>query len=237
MKNGKRISNKMTMRQMPKGEGPYERCMEKGAEALSDSELLAVIIRTGSRSETSLELAQKILRLGGKEGLFGLLDQSFEEFTKINGIGRVKAAQLMCIFELSRRIWRSGGRLQEKPFQDPSQIADYYMQSLRHLDQEHIYAMFFDTKQHFIKDVLLSKGTVNASVISPRELFVEALKARAVRFALIHNHPSGDPEPSREDELLTRRMKEVGIVLGIYLVDHIIIGNASYMSFKERGML
>lgn len=97
--------------------------------------------------------------------------------------------------------------------------------------------MFFDTKQHFIKDVLLSKGTVNASVISPRELFVEALKARAVRFALIHNHPSGDPEPSREDELLTRRMKEAGIVLGIYLVDHIIIGNASYMSFKERGML
>ncbi len=237
MKENAAQTKKLTMRQMPKGEGPYERCMEHGAETLSDSELLAVIIRTGSRESTSLELAQQVLKTGGEEGLFGLLSKSFEEFIKIRGIGQVKAAQLMCVFELSRRIWRSGGRLQTECYQEPSQIAEYYMQSLRFLDQEHIYAMFFDTKQHFIKDVLLSKGTVNASVISPRELFVEALKARAVRFALIHNHPSGDPTPSREDELLTRRMKEAGIVLGIWLVDHIIIGNTSYVSFKERGML
>lgn len=228
---------KLTMRKMPKGEGPYERCMEKGAEALSDSELLAVIIRTGSREDTSLELAQKLLKSGGEEGLFGLVHQSFEEFTKIRGIGKVKAAQLMCVFELSRRIWRSAGKNQNNCYSEPSQIADYYMQSLRCLDQEHIYAMFFDTKQHFIRDVLLSKGTVNSSVISPRELFIEALKARAVRFALVHNHPSGDPAPSREDQLLTMRMKEAGAVLGIVLVDHIIIGDTAYMSFKERGML
>ena len=97
--------------------------------------------------------------------------------------------------------------------------------------------MFFDTKQHFIRDVLLSKGTVNSSVISPRELFIEALRARAVRFALVHNHPSGDPTPSREDQLLTMRMKEAGDVLGIVLVDHVIIGDTAYMSFKEPGML
>ena len=237
MKHLTEHSEKLTMRQMPKGEGPYERCMEKGAEVLSDAELLAVIIRTGSREDTSLELAQKLLKSGGEEGLSGLAHQSFEEFTKIRGFGKVKAAQLLCIFELSRRIWRNSGKKQNSCYHEPSQIADYYMQSLRHLDQEHIYAMFFDTKQHFIRDVLLSKGTVNSSVISPRELFIEALRARAVRFALVHNHPSGDPTPSREDQLLTMRMKEAGDVLGIVLVDHVIIGDTAYMSFKERGML
>ena len=107
MKHLTEHSEKLTMRQMPKGEGPYERCMEKGAEVLSDAELLAVIIRTGSREDTSEELAQKLLKSGGEEGLSGLAHHSFEEFTKIRGIGKVKAAQLLCIFELSRRIWRN----------------------------------------------------------------------------------------------------------------------------------
>lgn len=231
------VTTKITMRQIPEGEGPYERCMEKGPGVLSDAELLAVIIRTGSRQDTSIELAQKILKMGEEEGVSCLLHLSFDEFTAVKGIGKVKAAQLMCIAELSKRIWRSAGTREAAVYQEPEQIAGYYMEALRHLEQEHIYAMFFDTRQHLIRDVLLSKGTVNSSVLSPRDLFIEALRARAVRFAIVHNHPSGDPSPSREDKLLTKRVKEFGAVLGIPLVDHVIIGGNSYMSFKERGML
>ena len=227
-----------TMRELPSGQGPYERCCQKGPEALSDAELLAVIIRTGSRKQTSLELAQEILLMdGGRDGIGGLCRRSLEELMAVSGIGKVKAAQLLCIGELSRRLWRSQTAREETRYQEPGQIAGYYMETLRHLEQEHVYAMFFDNKQNLIRDALLSKGTVNASVISPREVLMEALKAGAVRFALIHNHPSGDPSPSREDCLLTKRIKEAGAIMGIPLLDHVIIGDHAYISFKERGIL
>ena len=227
-----------TMKELPSGQGPYERCCEKGPGVLSDAELLSVIIRTGTRDQTSLELAQEILLMdGGRDGIGGLCRRSLEELMAVRGIGKVKAAQLLCIGELSRGLWRSRTVRDETKYREPEQIAGYYMEALRRLEQEHIYAMFFDNKQNLIRDVLLSKGTVNVSVISPREVLIEALKVNAVRFALIHNHPSGDPSPSREDCLMTKRIKEAGAIMGIALLDHIIIGDNVYISFKERGIL
>lgn len=226
------------MKDIPAQQRPYERCLAMGPRALTDAELLAVIIRTGSREENSLELAEKILALNyPNRGILGLLHLSLSQFLTIKGIGRVKAIQLLCIGELSRRIWQQGVRAGKPSFRDPKEIADYCMEDMRHLEQEQVRAMFFDTKQKLIQDCILSKGTVNASIISPREIFIEAVRCGAVSVILIHNHPSGDPTPSRDDERLTQRVHEAGKILGISLLDHVIIGDTTYISLRERGIL
>ena len=209
-----------------------------GPEHLTDAELLAIIIRTGSTEETSLELAQKILALNyPNTGILGLLHLSLAEFMKVKGIGKVKGIQLLCVGELSRRIWKRAAKSKQPILKEPTEIANYCMEDMRHLEQEQVRVLFFDTKQHLLQDRILSKGTVNASVISPREIFIEALRCGAVALILVHNHPSGDPTPSRNDELLTRRVLESGQVLGIFLLDHIIIGDTTYISLRERGII
>ena len=229
---------KLTMKQLPKEDRPYEKCLESGATSLTDAELLAVIIRTGSREETSLELARQILSLEGQENrLLGLLHHSLEDYCRIKGVGKVKGAQLMCIGELSRRIWNCKARETPVSFTHPEQIADYYMEDMRHLEQEEIRVMFLNTKQGLIKDLLISRGTVNASVMTPREILIEALRCCAVSMVLVHNHPSGDPTPSREDINLTRRICEAGGLVGIPLIDHIVIGDLRYLSFREQNLL
>ena len=234
----KNDTKRKKMKDFPAQERPYERCLAMGPEHLTDAELLAVIIRTGSREETSLELAQKILALNYPNGgILGLLHLSLPEFMKIKGIGRVKAIQLLCIGELSRRIWKQGAKAASPDFRDPQDVAVYCMEDMRHLEQEQVRAMFFDTKQKLIRDVTLAKGTVNASVISPREIFIEGLRCGAVSLILVHNHPSGDPAPSRADRMLTGRVKEAGALIGITLIDHIVIGDRCYLSFREQKIL
>ena len=226
------------MKQLPKEDRPYEKCLESGAASLTDAELLAVIIRTGSREETSLELARQILSLEGQENrLLGLLHHSLEDYCRIKGVGKVKGAQLMCIGELSRRIWNCKARETPVSFTHPEQIADYYMEDMRHLEQEEIRVMFLNTKQNLIRDLLVSKGTVNASVVTPREILIEGLRCLAVSMILVHNHPSGDPTPSRNDLESTRKIREAGELIGISLIDHIIIGDNKYMSFSEKNLL
>ncbi|MGN0371299.1 MAG: DNA repair protein RadC [Enterocloster sp.] len=229
---------RFTMKQLPKEDRPYEKCLRLGPEALSDAELLAVIIRTGSREDTSLELAAKILALGSPgEGLLGLLHRSLADFERIKGVGTVKAAQLLCVGELSRRIWKRKIRERSPVFEHPSAIADYYMEDMRHLEQEEIRVMYLNTKNTLIRDFLVSRGTVNASVVTPREILIEALRSLAVGMILVHNHPSGDPSPSREDVLLTKRIREAGELVGVVLIDHIIIGDRRYLSFREQKIL
>ncbi len=229
---------RIRMKDMPAGERPYEKCLRDGPARLSDAELLSVIIRTGSKGETSLELAEQILNLGEPgDGLVGLLHHSLPDLMKVRGIGMVKGVQLACIGELSRRIWKRKSRSNRLVFTSPQEIADYYMEDMRHLEKEEIRAMFLDTKQTLLKDACLSKGTVNASVLSPREVLIEALRCRAVTMALVHNHPSGDPSPSKEDLALTRRIREAGNLVGITLIDHIIIGDLCYLSFREQNLL
>lgn len=228
----------LTMKDLPNDDRPYERCLREGPGVLSDAELLAVILRTGSRDENSLELASKVLALNyPKEGILGLLHLSLPEFMSVKGIGKVKGIQLLCIGELSRRIWKRRSLEQPLVFKEPREVAGYYQEDMRHLAQEQFRMMLFNSKQMMIRDVLLSKGTVNASLASPREVMIEALRYQAVSLILIHNHPSGDPEPSREDIQVTRQVAEAGKIIGISVLDHIVIGDNSFVSLKERGFL
>ncbi len=228
---------KQTMKELPLSERPYEKCAKLGPEALSDAELLAVIIRTGGRGETSLELAKRILSECQPQGILGLLHLSLPELMEIRGIGSVKGTELLCIGELSRRIWKTLATDQVKTFTEPAAISGFYMEDMRHMEQEELHLMMLNTKNALIRDSLIFRGTVNLSVASPRELFIEALRCQAVSVVLVHNHPSGDPSPSMEDRRLTARVKEAGAILGIRLLDHVIIGDQSYFSFKERGIL
>lgn len=226
-----------TMKQIPEQERPYEKCASMGPDRLSDAELLAVLLRTGTRGETSLALAQRILTEIHPSGILGLLHLSLPELMEKKGIGRVKGIELLCVGELSRRIWRTMSMEEAVTFTSPTSIAAFCMEEMRHMEQEELHVMMLNTKHALIRDVLLFRGTVNMSVASPREIFIEALRYHAVSIILVHNHPSGDPAPSKEDKRLTERIRDAGSLVGINLLDHVIIGDQSYFSFKERGLL
>ena len=166
----------------------------------------------------------------------GRLHLSLAQRTAVKGIGKVKAIQLLCIGELCRRIGKKKAIARPLIFHDPGQVAEYYREDMRHMEQEQFRMMMFNTRQVLIGDVLLAKGTVSSAVTTPREIFVEALRHQAVSLILVHNHPSGDPEPSKEDIELTARVRAAGKVIGMPLLDHIIIGDTSYVSLKERGL-
>lgn len=228
----------MKMKELPNSSRPYERCMQEGAEHLTDAELLSIILRTGSKGESSLELAERILALNcPREGILGLLHLSLPQLMSVKGIGKVKGIQLMCIGELSRRIWKKKQLERTIRFEEPEQVAAYYQEDLRHMEQEQFFLMMFNTRQMLIGERMMSKGTVNASLAGTREIFIEALRYQAVSLILVHNHPSGDPEPSKEDILLTERVRKAGELMGIRLLDHIVIGDSAYVSMKERGLL
>lgn len=215
---------------------PYEKFETFGAQSLTDSELLAIIIRTGTKDANSVELGKKILNLTGgsgqTNGLLSLQHLTLEELMGIKGIGKVKAIRIKCVTEFSRRIametFKKGIR-----FDKPATIADYYKEQVRHLEVEQVILVMTDGKNQFLKDCVLSSGTVNMSLISPREVFMTALKSQAVHILLVHNHPSGDPTPSKDDIEITKRIHEASQLMNIPLVDHIIIGDNTYMSLKE----
>ena len=226
-----------TMKNLPVSERPYEKAMDQGVEVLSDAELLAVILRTGTKDISARALAEKILTLGDPPGLPGLLHHTLPDYKAVRGIGNVKAIQLAAVGELSRRIWKAVRSGRELVFDHPAVIADYFMEELRHKEQEHLIALFLNTKNKLLREKLMFKGTVNASIISPREIFLEALEVHAVQLVLVHNHPSGDPAPSLEDIRVTKRISKGGELLGIQLLDHVIIGDRCYSSLRERGIL
>lgn len=225
-----------TMREMPQDERPYEKCLRLGAESLSDVELLAVLLRTGTRGENAVELARKVLYHAGESGILGIHQFNIERLKKIKGIGEVKAIQISCISELAKRLAKASYQ-DAVCFTEPKTIAQYYMEDMRHEKQEHMKLLMLNSKAKLLGETNISKGTVNAALITPRELFIEALQKNAVSIILLHNHPSGDPTPSREDMLTTKRILDAGALIGIELLDHIIIGNNCYMSFREEGIL
>lgn len=225
-----------TIKEIPELERPYEKCERRGAAALSDEELLAVLLRTGTRGENALALARRILYHAGETGILGIHQFNRERLMAIKGIGKVKAIQISCISELAKRLSKASYQ-EALCFSEPSTIAKYYMEDMRHAKQESMKLLMLNTKTRLIGETDISKGTVNASLITPRELFIEALQKNAVSIIIMHNHPSGDPTPSREDMLITRRIFDAGELIGIQLLDHIIIGNNCYMSFREAGML
>ena len=226
-----------TMKGLPLSERPYEKCMRYGPSALSDAELLAVVLRTGSYGYTALEMASDILRLCPyREGLSGILHLTAQDLKRVNGIGQVKAVQILCVGELSRRLSRMEAE-RTMTFEDPSSVAEYYMEELRHCEQETVRCMMLDTRNRLLGETEIFRGTVNNSVLSPREVFLMAMSYHAVNILLVHNHPSGDASPSEADIEVTIQLIEAGRLIGIGVLDHIIIGDHTYVSLIRDGQL
>ena len=217
---------------------PYERFLRFGPENLTETELLAIIIRTGTKDCSALELAGKVMALARypREGLLGLYDVTLEELMSIKGIGLVKAIKLKCLAELSMRI-SSARASRGLCFTRSGMVAEYYMEKLRHRETECVFLLCLDAKGQLLQEKRLSDGSVRMALISPREIFIEALGCKAVNIILLHNHPSGDPTPSDADRELTRNVSELGEKIDIPLLDHIIIGDNRYTSFKELSYL
>lgn len=229
------MNTHITMKEMPESEKPYEKCLRRGAKELSDAELLAVILRTGTKDRTSLQLAQHLLQ-GGEQNLLNLVTMTTEEMQKIQGIGKVKAVQMKCIAELAGRITQTR-RAVRVNLNEPESVAGYYMEALRHEPKEKLLLAMFDAKCSLLGDAVVSVGTVKHSLVSPREVFLKALEYKAVHMVLLHNHPSGDPTPSEADRQVTKRICACGKMMDIALADHIIIGDNQYISFREKGLL
>ncbi|MCD8020604.1 MAG: DNA repair protein RadC [Clostridiales bacterium] len=226
-----------TMKERPVTERPYEKCLEAGPERLSDGELLAVILRSGTRDCSALELAWKLLdKHPVYKGIAGLYRLNLETLKEIPGIGNIKAIEILCVLELSKRLSQAS-LARESDFSSPEYIASYYMESMRHLETERVLLLLLDGRHRLMKEIPLSQGTANSAFVSVKSIFTEAFRYEAVHLILLHNHPSGYPEPSREDLLFTRRVKEAGELLGIPLTDHIIIGDRCFVSLREEKMM
>lgn len=229
------LNRHIITKNLPAEQRPYDKCLMYGPEQLTNTELLAAILQTGSAGLNSLETAELILKAcSEKGGLCGLYRMTIPEFTEIPGIGPAKAARLCCIGELSRRMAVSQAP-KTRRFLKPEDIADFYMERLRQQEQECVWCLMLDTKNGFLAERMISMGTVNFSLLSPREVFFAALACRAVSIVLVHNHPSGDPTPSQDDYAATRLIAEAGEILGIRLMDHIVIGDGCWTSlFAEE---
>ncbi len=222
------------LRHVPYNERPRERMLAYGADALSNAELLAILIRTGTKSQSAIGLATNVLQHCGS--LRELVDISVSELTSIKGIGNAKALQLLAGIELGKRVARSklGDVIKVRKPQD---AASYIMEDLRYLKKEHFVCLFLNTKNDIIAKETLSVGTLNASLVHPREVFRAAIRCSSASIICAHNHPSGDPAPSPEDILITKRLAEAGSLIGIEILDHIIIGDGKFVSLKEQGHL
>ena len=229
---------KNTIREMLSEERPYEKCERFGAGSLTDIELLAVLLRTGTKGESALDLARKLFiperYTATSQSPSSKLDKRRTAENQWNR--KSKGYQILCLCELSKRMSQLSAR-EDLDFSRPDTIAAYYMEDMRYYRQEHLKLLMLNTRSRLIGESEISRGTVNMSVISPRELFIEALQKNAVYIILLHNHPSGDPMPSREDILVTQRIREGGSLLGIELLDHIIIGDNCYVSLAEQKLL
>ena len=231
------MSNTNKIKNLPLEERPYEKCERFGPAHLTDFELLAIMLKSGTKEESVVELAKKVLYpMSLQGGVLTLHNWSIEQLMTIKGIGRVKAIQIVSLLELAKRLAKACAR-EGLCFNDPSSIAMYYMEEMRHHKQEVMKLLLLNTKNKLISENDISKGTINSAIVSPRELFVEALQKNAVSIILVHNHPSGESTPSKEDILLTKRVVEAGKLIGIELLDHIVIGNNCYTSLREKGLL
>ncbi|WP_241154419.1 RadC family protein [Staphylospora marina] len=205
-----------------------------GAASLSNSELVALLLRTGSTGESVMALAQRLIATAG--GIKGLSRLSLQELTRIRGVGMAKAIQVLAGIELGRRISRLSPE-ERFPVRTPEDAARYVMDELRFEQQELFVCLFLDTRYRVIDKKVIFKGSLNASIVHPREIFHEAIRHSAAAIICVHNHPSGDPAPSKEDLDVTVRILEAGRILGIELLDHLIIGDSSWYSMKEKGLI
>lgn len=228
-------NNNFTIKDIPIDDRPRERLIKFGPEALSNAELLAIILRVGTKSESAIAMANRIIS-SSKEGLKFLSTATIEELSDIKGIGEAKAAQIKASLELGKRL-KSFRASTKVKINSPEDVAEIVMEDMRYLRKEHLRVLFLNTK-NIVSDVKdLSIGSLNSSVVHPREIFSEAIRKSSSSIIICHNHPSGDPTPSQEDIAITKRLLEVGKLVGIDLLDHVIIGDGKFVSLKEKGIL
>ena len=235
MSNNFILEKNYTIKELPMTERPREKLYSHGPSALSNEELLAIIIRTGNKEDSAIDLARKILSKDNR-GLAYLRDTTLQELMEIKGIGRCKAAQILSAIEIGKRL-NYKEALYKVKINEPSTIANLYMDEMRYLQKEHFRIALLDTKNQIIVTEEISVGTLNASIVHPRDVFKAAIKRNSNSMILVHNHPSGDPKPSNEDINITNRLVEVGNLIGIKVLDHIIIGDNRYISFKEKNLI
>lgn len=221
------------MKDLPIDERPREKLVRLGAEALSNAELLSIILRTGSTRQTAVRLADELLTR--VDGLRGLIDVSVEELMKIPGIGPVKAMQLVALSELTRRV--HAAQHMRRKIDSADELVELLMPQMRFSTKEVFLLVLLNSQNQIIAMQEISKGTVNETIVHPREVFREAIRRSSTAIVLVHNHPSGDPEPSEEDLEVTCRLSEGGYLLGIEVLDHLIIGDGQYVSLRERGII
>ena len=224
----------VVIRDLPAQERPRERLQQYGAETLSNAELLAILLRVGTRGESALRMADRLLR--DLDGLAGIARARLPQLSSQPGLGLAKGAQLLAAFEIGKRLAASveQGRPTVSSARDAAALV---MEEMRYLDQECLVALFLDVRNQLIRKKTIMMGTATGSPAHPREIFREAVAHGAVNLIVLHNHPSGDPSPSRDDVALTQRLVEVGKLMGIPLVDHIVIGNGKHMSLRELGKI
>ena len=227
-------TKKLMMKDLPLDERPREKMLVNGADNLSNAELIAILLRTGTSHESALRLAEQLLYK--YQGLAGLGVLSPQEISHMHGIGIAKAVTIAAAIELGKRmsILPMGNR---PVIRSPQDAADLMMPRLRYENKEHFIVLLLSTKNHVLAAPTISIGSLNASLVHPRELFRAAINNSAAAVILIHNHPSGDPSPSQEDISLTKRLLDAGRILDISVLDHVIIGDGKYVSFKEKGII
>lgn len=220
---------------LPETEKPRERLYNYGTEYLSNEELLSIILRTGTKKMSVKELSLKLLEYVGDVNK--LKDIGINTLMNIDGIGKVKAIEIKAALELGKRVYMNNDKLGKISFNSAEVIYNHFVNILLHKKQECFYVVYVDTKGNYIDKKCLFVGTINSSIVHPREVFKEAYLLSANGIVCVHNHPSGDSTPSKEDKLLTKKLIEISIIHGINLIDHIIIGNGNYFSFYENKLI
>ena len=223
------------IKDIPLNERPRERLINKGVEYLSNEDLLAILLKTGTKDYSVKVLANNILKQ--LDDINNLKEINLERLVKIKGIGKAKACELLAAIELGKRLNKKIDNLNQIKIYSSNSIYEYYQDKLKDKLQEYFYCVYLDTKNHIIKDKLLFIGTINESLIHPREIFKEAYLLSASGIICIHNHPSGNVNPSNNDIIMTKQLVEVGKILGIKVLDHIIIGKDNYYSFNDNNLI
>lgn len=224
-----------TIKRMPESERPREKMISYGCQSLSNAELLAIILSTGTKDKTAIDLASGILNMSN-EGLRTLRDCTVEELRQIKGVGLAKACQIIAAVELGKRIALTT-KVNNYKIKSPDDVSNLLMEEMRYLNKEMFNILLLNTKHDVIAIENISIGSLNASIVHPREVFNRAIKRSSSAIILAHNHPSGDPKPSGEDINITKRLIEAGTIIGINVLDHIIIGDGVYFSMKEQELI
>ncbi|HOA82539.1 MAG TPA: DNA repair protein RadC [Thermodesulfovibrio thiophilus] len=222
-----------SLKEWPETERPRERLLKEGTQNLSDAQLLAIILRTGSNGKTVIDTAVELLNKFG--GLKGIEEASMKELQSFKGVGKAKIAQIKASFELGRRVLSQ--TVEEKTFNSARIVYDYFFPKLHGLKKEVFITLLLNTKLKLIREIKIAEGILTQAVVHPREIFKDAVKESAYALVVVHNHPSGDPSPSEQDIEITKKLKKASDILEIALLDHVIIGNGRYFSMKEQKII